>query len=639
MPEAMKDPAADVQAFIDETNLEYERVHKAFEDQFWGAKMALSGGDFSPEKLASTKVEMEKFLRDQERHGKVQKLLTTGRCTAEQTHTLRIFDRTFSCYLMKSEEAAALREKITKQENQLERARNTMRLGFQEPTAGDQKKRFVELSSVALRNKMRTSDEEPVRKACYEGLRSIGTFILEAGFADVVRERNRLARMLGYEDFYDYKVTQAEGFGKKRLFEVLDGLVARTRELNRKARERLAREKGDSALEPWNLGYMLAGDLTKKQDPYFPFENAVEMWGRSFAAMGIRYRGTTMTLDLLDRKGKYSNGFCHWPQPAWKRPSGEWQPSAANFTSLADPQAVGSGKTALTTLMHEAGHAAHFANIEQPSPLFSQERAPTSIAYAENQSMFLDSLCGDAAWQGRYCRNAAGEPIPWELVEEAIRSMGPYEVFELGNMLTVPLFERALYELPESDLTPDRVLKLADEVEILIRGGLSSRPLLSVPHILSDESSCYYHGYVLAEMSVHQTRDYFLRTHGSIVDNPKVGEVLTDGYWRCGNAEMFFDLVERLTGKPLTGDAWVKVLEESIESRMESEKAAYESAVAKPNPREGGEVDLGMRMRLADGDELIAESGGPSGTGFLEACELFRKYVAKRAVRKDESAP
>jgi hypothetical protein len=51
--------------------------------------------------------------------------------------------------------------------------------------------------------------------------------------------------------------------------------------------------------------------------------------------------------------------------------------------------------------MHEAGHAAHFANIVQPSPMFSQERAPTSVAYAENQSMFLDSLVADAAWRGR----------------------------------------------------------------------------------------------------------------------------------------------------------------------------------------------------------------------------------------------
>ena len=32
------------------------------------------------------------------------------------------------------------------------------------------------------------------------------------------------------------------------------------------------------------------------------------MWARCFAALGIEYKGATMTLDLCDRDGKYSNG-------------------------------------------------------------------------------------------------------------------------------------------------------------------------------------------------------------------------------------------------------------------------------------------------------------------------------------------
>lgn len=31
------------QAFVDETNTEYARVHSLFEAQFWGTKMALTG--------------------------------------------------------------------------------------------------------------------------------------------------------------------------------------------------------------------------------------------------------------------------------------------------------------------------------------------------------------------------------------------------------------------------------------------------------------------------------------------------------------------------------------------------------------------------------------------------------------------
>ena len=56
-------------------------------------------------------------------------------------------------------------------------------------------------------------------------------------------------------------------------------------------------------------------------DPFFPFEEAVDVWARTFAALGIQYKGATMRLDLCDRAGKYSNGFCHWPQPAWRKVS------------------------------------------------------------------------------------------------------------------------------------------------------------------------------------------------------------------------------------------------------------------------------------------------------------------------------
>ena len=65
-------------------------------------------------------------------------------------------------------------------------------------------------------------------------------------------------------------------------------------------------------------------------------------------------------------------------------------------------------------------------------------------------------------------------------------------------MLSVSYFEKALYELPESELTLENVQALADEIEIKIQGGLSARPLLSVPHLVSDEASCYYQGYTVS---------------------------------------------------------------------------------------------------------------------------------------------
>jgi hypothetical protein len=51
----------------------------------------------------------------------------------------------------------------------------------------------------------------------------------------------------------------AEGFGKARLFEMLDDLEEKTRPVMDAARQRLAQEKGQSALEPHNMSWALAG--------------------------------------------------------------------------------------------------------------------------------------------------------------------------------------------------------------------------------------------------------------------------------------------------------------------------------------------------------------------------------------------
>ena len=73
-----------------------------------------------------------------------------------------------------------------------------------------------------------------------------------------------------------------------------------------KAREEFTKEKGQDALQPWNMGFMMSGEITAKLNPYFPFEKAVERWGTSFSRMDITYKKAEMNLDLLDRPHKYS---------------------------------------------------------------------------------------------------------------------------------------------------------------------------------------------------------------------------------------------------------------------------------------------------------------------------------------------
>eukprot|EP01065_Artemidia_motanka_P006153 TRINITY_DN13013_c0_g1_i1.p1 TRINITY_DN13013_c0_g1~~TRINITY_DN13013_c0_g1_i1.p1 ORF type:complete len:663 (+),score=219.50 TRINITY_DN13013_c0_g1_i1:126-1991(+) len=611
---------ADVQKFIDAHNAKYDALHKKFEDNFWATRMDLKGN--SGDELTRTKAEYEAFLRDKENLAAVRAQM--GAASPDQKRVLEVMERTHKCYLIESDEGAALKEKIIDLESQLEELRNKMKLGYTDPSTGE----FQEASTVQLISKMASSDDEAMRKACYEGYCSVGPFIAER-FAEILRLRVRLAKLVGGGGtFYDWKCQQAEGFDTKRLFEILDDLERQSRPLLSAAEERLKKEKGESALKPWNRRYMISGSVTKQRDPYFQFSTAVDSWARSFAALGINYKDSVMNLDLCDRKNKYSNGFCHWPQCAYTKPDGTWQPSVANFTSLATPNQVGSGHDALATLMHEGGHAAHFANIVQPSPFFVQERPPMSAAYAENQSMFLDSLVTDAAWMGRYAKDEKGEVIPWDIVAQGVKCAHPYAVFPLRSMLAVCYFEKALYEMSEEELTAERIQEVADEVEQKIKGPGMKGMLLTIPHIISDEASCYYQGYVLAEMSVYQTRAHFLKKYGRIVDNENVGKDLAEVYWRPGNSECFLDLVEKLTGRPLTADDWIEKLGVSVEERLAGEERDYQEAVkAGPKFAPGADFDLGMQMRLVHGDEVIADSGRDGS--IAKCCAMFRDWLPK----------
>jgi Zn-dependent oligopeptidase len=349
----------------------------------------------------------------------------------------------------------------------------------------------------------------------------------------------------------------------------------------------------------------------------------VRRWGRSFAALGIEYDGAELVLDLVDRPGKYENGFMHGPVVAWRR-EGSRVPARIHFTANAIPGMVGSGHRATQTLFHEGGHAAHFANVDMPAPCFGQEFAPTSVGFSETQSMFLDSLLDDAEWQRRYARDRAGEPMPLELIRRGIEARQPFAAWGARAMLAVCYAERALYEVPEGELTPERALEEVRAVErrllFLERG--SPRPVLSVPHLLAGDSSAYYHGYVLAEMAVHQTRDFFRARDGHLVDDPRIGSDLREHYWRPGNSQSFDALVRGLVGAPLGAQAMADSVTGTTDEALARATERIERLAEVPE--HAGPVELNGRVRVVHGRETVAEL---EPGGFEAFADAFAAWV------------
>jgi Zn-dependent oligopeptidase len=329
----------------------------------------------------------------------------------------------------------------------------------------------------------------------------------------------------------------------------------------------------------------------------------------------------------VDRKGKHENGFMHGPVPAFVDRD-KFVTARINFTANAVPGQVGSGKRALETLFHEGGHAAHFANIEMPAPCFSQEFAPTSIAFAETQSMFLDSVVGDPDWLTRYARNEAGQPVPPELIKRSLKEKHTFLAHFLRKLMIVPYFERALYGMTDAQLTSKNILETGRQIEAqMVFQPSDARPILSVPHLLASDSSAYYHAYVLAQMAVFHTRAFFRERDGQIMDNPRIGQDLAWSYWKPGNSKTFFQFIEGLTGKPFSAKATVDLVNKPLDKVFTEADAMV--AKEKTLPADQKRVELDASILMMHGDEVIAAN---ESSTFEQMADKYRLWLRAQEV-------
>ncbi|KTA92952.1 peptidase M3 [Aeromonas salmonicida subsp. smithia] len=582
--------------YLNQLNADYLQVHRRKEDLFWSTYMGTSDDQAG---FTAAEQAYKAFCANPARLPELREMLSRAE-EADLKRGLGGWIAFFECNVIEDPAAAALMDELVAAEAALFARRRELKLSLL-----DEQGQQVAGSLPAASTSLAASPNEAVRQSALAMFHTLEQWVVDNGFLEVVAIRNRFARAMGYRDYFDYKVRKNEQMSPEQLFAVLDDFIARTEQRVQQSLAELKSAKGEAALQPHNLRYFVSGDVTRQLDPYVPFSRALKDWVESFRRLGIQYRDATLTLDLLTWEGKYENGFCHGPVPSFWQED-KWVPAVVNFTSLANPVQVGSGWSGLNTLFHEGGHAAHFANVTGNAPCFSQEFPPTSMAYAETQSMFCDSLLDDADWLKHYARNAAGEVIPDSLIKAMIAARQLFRAFNERQIALVSYFERDLYAMEEIDRTPDAVLALARQWERKILGTESPRPLLAIPHLLNQESACAYHGYLLALMAVEQTRAYFLQRDGYLTDNPRIGPDLAAHYWGPGNGMTHDETLRSLTGEGFSAVPLAEVCNQSVADAWAQAQACMAAAQQRPPAGEG--APLNARIRVVHGSELIADN-------------------------------
>jgi len=604
--------------YFDKLNNDYLAIHRKKEDLFWSTYMATSN---QSNEFTLAEKEFTDFISDASRIGEIKDCINQIPNDNEQNKAikqgLKGWLALFESNALESIEAQELKAELINAEAVLfEKKKNYIM------TYTDENGNKIDASLTTLASNFTANDNENVRLSSHHACLELEQWVLTNGFIELIKLRNKFAQSLGYKNYFDYSVIKTEQMTSDELFVILEDFEKLTRETNIKSIKALKDDKGEDAIKAHNFYFSFSGDATRALDPYMPFSGSLRSWAESFGRLNIDYAGAELTLDLLDRKGKYQNGFCHSPIPSFFD-NGHWIAAKVNFTSNALPSQIGSGYRGINTLFHEGGHAAHFSNVTLNSPCFSQESPPTSMAYAETQSMFCDSLLGDADWLKTYAKDKNGSVVPNEIIKALIETKQPFFAYGERSILVVPYFERALYQMSEDGLTAENITKLARQTEKNILGlACSPRPLLVIPHLLSDGSACSYQGYLLANMAVYQTRAYFTNKFGYLCDNPKIGPLLTKHYWNPGNSISHEDTIKNLTGEGFNAKYLADVCNLSVDKAWDIEKSKMKKLAQRSQTPI---ADLNAKIQVVDGIKVLASNK----ESVDDMCRAFETAIEK----------
>lgn len=407
-----------------------------------------------------------------------------------------------------------------------------------------------EVSDNEIRNILRASDDDALRREAWEASKTIGREVEET-VRELARLRNRLAREQGYENHY-IRSLKLQEIDPDELARIMGELESATSEPFRKLKANLGEENrrrfGVESPMPWHLPDPFfqepPEDPDLDVDRYFEGKDLEELTRRTYDSLGLDVRGVISKSDLYEREGKSQHAFCIT--------IGREYPYDVRVLANIRPDAYW-----MDTMLHEFGHAVYDRHINPNLPYFLRSVAHTNAT--EAIALMMGPLAIEPGWLTSVAGASEAE-LRGDAEKLKARQRASDLVFTRWALVMYH-FEQALYADPDRQDLNRIWWDLVERFQFVNRPPDRDEPDWAAKiHVAV--SPVYYHNYVLGHLIAAQLRDHLERyvTHGPFYESEAAGRYLMESFFGPGARDDWQTTVERATGEELNPDYFVKSL-------------------------------------------------------------------------------
>ena len=446
--------------------------------------------------------------------------------------------------------------------------------------------------------------DEEARRTVFEANNSMGALTNKALMTDVVKKRAKIARLLGYASWADYRTeTKMAGSGQHAIDFVqglIDGLDPKFQAERETLRRLKVSETGVSTarLEAWDVEYYqrileetrYSLDLESLRK-YFRYESVLNgmfrvfekvfslkiesvtppyVWSPKVQLVRISDAGTGevlgyLYLDMFPRpdQGKYGH-FAEVPLTKGKRlANGVYQrPTAAlvcNFPEPAPDKPALLAYDDVKTLFHEFGHALHEITTTAGYAAFSGTSVP--VDFVEVPSQNLESWITDKRVLDQFAVNYQdpGDRIPAEVLSRIDEAKKAVIAHFYRRQLAFGKMDLLLHTKIAPDTDFD-IVAYTNQVlsEVYLPYPEKSSNITAFGHLFGDYDAGYY-GYAWADVIVADITSVFRDSPDGFMD-AALGLRLRSEVYQPGNSRDVNESVEKFLGRPWNNKAFLKKL-------------------------------------------------------------------------------